>query len=118
MGLLSLGTPLTWEEAKKFADHVRSHGITQFLHTWDRLKDRCGDELLWGDEVILRDSCATYAEVLMPPLTLAKRRSNIWSSCSIMKHATQSFLLDKKKSSQSLAVFAMTYPTRQARSTS
>ncbi|KAH7916569.1 glutamate-cysteine ligase-domain-containing protein [Hygrophoropsis aurantiaca] len=51
MGLLYLGTPLTWEEAKKYADHVRYHGITQFLHTWDRLKDRCGDELLWGDEV-------------------------------------------------------------------
>lgn len=51
MGLLSLGTPLTWEQAKKYADHVRTHGITQFLHTWDRLKDRQGDELLWGDEV-------------------------------------------------------------------
>lgn len=51
MGLLYLGTPLTWDEAKKYADHVRFHGITQFLHTWDRLKDRHGDELLWGDEV-------------------------------------------------------------------
>ncbi|KAH7925518.1 GCS-domain-containing protein [Leucogyrophana mollusca] len=51
MGLLYLGTPLTWEEAKKYADHVRYHGITQFLHTWDRVKDRYGDELLWGDEV-------------------------------------------------------------------
>lgn len=51
MGLLYLGTPLTWDEAKKHADHVRYHGITQFLHTWDRLKDRQGDELLWGDEV-------------------------------------------------------------------
>ncbi|TFK26502.1 glutamate-cysteine ligase catalytic subunit [Coprinopsis marcescibilis] len=51
MGLLSLGTPLPWNEAKKHADHVRTHGITQFLHTWDRLKDRSGDELLWGDEI-------------------------------------------------------------------
>ncbi|KAI6033155.1 glutamate-cysteine ligase-domain-containing protein [Pisolithus orientalis] len=51
MGLLYLGTPLTWEEAKNHADHVRDHGITQFLHTWDRVKDRTGDELLWGDEV-------------------------------------------------------------------
>jgi glutamate--cysteine ligase catalytic subunit len=51
MGLLYLGTPLTWEEAKKYADHVRSNGITQFLHTWDRLKDRQVDELLWGDEI-------------------------------------------------------------------
>lgn len=51
MGLLSLGTPLAWEDAKKLVDHVRFHGITQFLHTWDRVKDRCGDELFWGDEV-------------------------------------------------------------------
>jgi len=51
MGLLYLGTPLVWDEAKHYADHVRTHGITQFLHIWDRLKDRQGDELLWGDEV-------------------------------------------------------------------
>jgi glutamate--cysteine ligase catalytic subunit len=52
MGLLSLGTPLSWKDTKKLADHIRSHGITQFLHTWDRLKDRRGDELFWGDEVL------------------------------------------------------------------
>ena len=51
MGLLSLGTPLSWDQTKKYADHVRDHGITQFLYTWDRLKDRQGDELMWGDEV-------------------------------------------------------------------
>lgn len=51
MGLLYLGTPLAWADAKKHAEHVRYHGITQFLHIWDRLKDRHGDELLWGDEV-------------------------------------------------------------------
>ncbi|RXW21302.1 hypothetical protein EST38_g4569 [Candolleomyces aberdarensis] len=51
MGLLALGTPLPWNEAKKYADHVRTHGITQFLHIWERLKDRTGDELLWGDEI-------------------------------------------------------------------
>ncbi|PFH53757.1 hypothetical protein AMATHDRAFT_78877 [Amanita thiersii Skay4041] len=51
MGLLYLGTPLAWEEAKKYADHVRSHGITQFLNTWKKLKDRRGFELQWGDEI-------------------------------------------------------------------
>ncbi|TCD70319.1 hypothetical protein EIP91_003948 [Steccherinum ochraceum] len=51
MGLLYLGTPLAWDDAKQYADHVRTHGITQFLHIWDNLKDRFGDELLWGDEV-------------------------------------------------------------------
>jgi hypothetical protein len=51
MGLLSLGTPLAWEDAKKYSDHVREHGISQFLSIWENLKDRQGDELLWGDEV-------------------------------------------------------------------
>jgi hypothetical protein len=53
MGLLSHGTPLDWAQAKPYADHVRYHGISQFLNTWGRLKDRQGDELLWGDEVPL-----------------------------------------------------------------
>lgn len=51
MGLLALGTPLEWAEAEKYADHVRKHGITQFLHIWDKLKGRVGDGLLWGDEI-------------------------------------------------------------------
>lgn len=51
MGLLALGTPLTWEEAQKHADHVRYHGITQLLNIWERCKSRCGDKLYWGDEV-------------------------------------------------------------------
>lgn len=51
MGLLALGTPLDWEEAKQHADYVRDHGIDQFLKIWHRLKNRTGDVLLWGDEV-------------------------------------------------------------------
>jgi hypothetical protein len=67
MGLLSLGTPFHWDQAKHFADHVRSHGITQFLNTWDRLKDRFGDELLWGDEVL--PDCSRSCHVhLLPPI--------------------------------------------------
>jgi len=57
MGLLYLGTPLTWDEAKQHAEHVRYHGVTQFLHIWDRLKDRKDDELLWGDEVRRHHHC-------------------------------------------------------------
>lgn len=51
MGLLALGTPLDWPETKPLAEHIRCHGITQFLNTWDRWKDRTGKGLLWGDEV-------------------------------------------------------------------
>ncbi|KAF9215889.1 hypothetical protein CPC16_000617 [Podila verticillata] len=51
MGLLSLGTPMHWDEAKKHADHVRKHGIIQFLNLWEVAKNSQKDCLLWGDEV-------------------------------------------------------------------
>jgi hypothetical protein len=51
MGLLALGTPLPWSDAKQHAEYVREHGIEQFLNIYHRLKDRTGDRLLWGDEV-------------------------------------------------------------------
>ncbi|XP_075718072.1 glutamate--cysteine ligase catalytic subunit [Rhinoderma darwinii] len=51
MGLLSHGSPLTWEETKKYADYVRQHGITQFLNIYHKVKERQKDVLKWGDEV-------------------------------------------------------------------
>lgn len=84
MGLLFLGTPLVWDEAKQYADHVRSHGITQFLHIWDRLKDREGDELLWGDEVRL------YS-VLSLLYIYHFNRSSIWSFLSTTMKRTLSY---------------------------
>uniref|UniRef100_A0A1A9W258 Glutamate--cysteine ligase n=1 Tax=Glossina brevipalpis TaxID=37001 RepID=A0A1A9W258_9MUSC len=51
MGLLSEGSPLSWEETKALAQHVREHGIQQFINLYHRLKDRQDDVLKWGDEV-------------------------------------------------------------------
>ena len=51
MGLLSEGSPLSWEETKKLSEHVRKHGINQFINLYKRLRDRQGDVLKWGDEV-------------------------------------------------------------------
>ena len=51
MGLLSLGTPLRWEEAAKYADHVRTNGIEQLLNAFNRVQERPQDGLRWGDEV-------------------------------------------------------------------
>ncbi|XP_061392080.1 glutamate--cysteine ligase-like [Musca vetustissima] len=51
MGLLSEGSPMSWEETKALAQHVREHGIQQFINLYHRLKDRQGDVLKWGDEV-------------------------------------------------------------------
>lgn len=51
MGLLSEGSPLNWDETKAHAEHVRVHGIQQFINLYHRLKYRQGDVLKWGDEV-------------------------------------------------------------------
>ncbi|XP_019639734.1 PREDICTED: glutamate--cysteine ligase catalytic subunit-like [Branchiostoma belcheri] len=51
MGLLTLGSPLSWKDTKKFADHVRKHGTQQLINIYRRLKDRQGAVLKWGDEV-------------------------------------------------------------------
>lgn len=51
MGLLSQGSPLSWEETQKQADHVRKHGILQFLHIYRAVRERHKDVLKWGDEV-------------------------------------------------------------------
>ncbi|XP_049337054.1 glutamate--cysteine ligase catalytic subunit isoform X2 [Astyanax mexicanus] len=51
MGLLSQGSPLNWAETKKYADHVRKHGILQFVNIYNKVKDRQKDVLKWGDEV-------------------------------------------------------------------
>ncbi|XP_061392071.1 glutamate--cysteine ligase-like [Musca vetustissima] len=51
MGLLTEGIPLSWPETKALAEHVRRHGIEQFINHYHRLKDRSGDSLKWGDEI-------------------------------------------------------------------
>lgn len=51
MGLLALGTPLAWPEAKKAANQVREWGIAQLLTIWARNKGKERDALLWGDEI-------------------------------------------------------------------
>lgn len=51
MGLLSLGEPLSWEETKKHAEHVRQHGIKQFLSIFKARRNRSDEFLKWGDEI-------------------------------------------------------------------
>lgn len=51
MGLLTEGSPLSWDETKSQAEHVRKHGVIQFINLYKRLRDRQGDILKWGDEV-------------------------------------------------------------------
>ncbi|XP_073945249.1 glutamate--cysteine ligase [Choristoneura fumiferana] len=51
MGLLTEGSPLSWEETKALAEHVRQHGVEQFIQLYSKLRERTGDVLKWGDEV-------------------------------------------------------------------
>ncbi|KUJ18009.1 glutamate-cysteine ligase-like protein [Mollisia scopiformis] len=51
MGLLALGTPLDWPEAKKNAHQVREWGVKQLLAIWNKAKGKERDALLWGDEI-------------------------------------------------------------------
>ncbi|GAB9463773.1 Glutamate-cysteine ligase catalytic subunit [Globisporangium polare] len=51
MGLLVEGSPLEWDDALDWLEHVRAHGIDQFLHIYNRVKDIEGDVLKWGDEL-------------------------------------------------------------------
>jgi glutamate--cysteine ligase catalytic subunit len=51
MGLLTEGKPLSSEETLALSAYIREHGITQFLTTWNRVKDIQDDELRFGDEI-------------------------------------------------------------------
>eukprot|EP00286_Rhodomonas_abbreviata_P024655 CAMPEP_0181298976 /NCGR_PEP_ID=MMETSP1101-20121128/6080_1 /TAXON_ID=46948 /ORGANISM="Rhodomonas abbreviata, Strain Caron Lab Isolate" /LENGTH=645 /DNA_ID=CAMNT_0023404055 /DNA_START=87 /DNA_END=2024 /DNA_ORIENTATION=+ len=51
MGLLEAGTPMEWEEAKKYACHVRENGLQQFLALYHKHVGQKDVLLRWGDEV-------------------------------------------------------------------
>jgi glutamate--cysteine ligase catalytic subunit len=51
MGLLSVGTPLDWNDVVPYCGLVRTNGIEQFLEIYRKLLQRACDNLLWGDEL-------------------------------------------------------------------
>ena len=53
MGFLGLGDPYTWEDSREAEaiKYVREHGIQQFIHMWQKVKDINNDSLKWGDEI-------------------------------------------------------------------
>jgi len=51
MGFLDEYTPMTWEEALPRLRYVRDHGIEQFIHLFQQVKDIEEDLLRWGDEL-------------------------------------------------------------------
>jgi len=81
MGLLSEGSPLSWKETKKLSDHVRKHGIIQFINLYKRLRDRQGDVLKWGDEVVHKIS-ADCSMLYRNWFNLLYHSQNVASSCN------------------------------------
>jgi glutamate--cysteine ligase catalytic subunit len=51
MGFLEVGAPMSWRQSQAHIAYVRRAGVRQFIHTYNRLKDRTNDVLKWGDEV-------------------------------------------------------------------
>ena len=52
MGLLTEGTPLSWDEIVAVCEVFRSYALSQLVRIFQKSKDRQGDCFMWGDEVI------------------------------------------------------------------
>ena len=51
MGVLTVGRPLSWEEALPHLEYVRQHGVLQFLAHYRRYEHITKDSLFYGDEI-------------------------------------------------------------------
>ena len=51
MGLLTIGTPLAWEESRQYNNYVHKQGVEQLLQMFKKTWKRDNDPLYWGDEV-------------------------------------------------------------------
>ena len=51
MGLMTEGTPMTWQEIVAVRDLFLSHALAQLIRVYEKCKDRKGDCFMWGDEV-------------------------------------------------------------------
>lgn len=51
MGLLSLGTPLDWQDSRGHNELVRTDGIAQLVNIFRQHRNRNQDHFYWGDEV-------------------------------------------------------------------
>jgi glutamate--cysteine ligase catalytic subunit len=43
MGYLAFGTPLSWTESLPYIEHIKEHGLIQFVNLYNRLKERSND---------------------------------------------------------------------------
>ncbi|CAF1326663.1 unnamed protein product [Adineta steineri] len=51
MGVLTEGTPLSWNEIAPVCQVYRSYALSQLIKIFEKFKDHHGDSFLWGDEL-------------------------------------------------------------------
>lgn len=51
MGLLTVGTPLSWDEIVAVREVFQHYALSQLVRIFNKSKGRQGDCFLWGDEV-------------------------------------------------------------------
>ena len=51
MGFMAEGDTLSWSEAQRVLEYVKTHGIAQFLAIYRAKQAHTNAKLLWGDEV-------------------------------------------------------------------
>merc|ERR1712147_8806 len=51
MGVLTVGRPLSWEEALPHLRYVRDHGVLQFINHYRKYEHITKDALYYGDEI-------------------------------------------------------------------
>eukprot|EP00601_Ochromonadales_sp_CCMP2298_P025617 CAMPEP_0173290756 /NCGR_PEP_ID=MMETSP1143-20121109/11746_1 /TAXON_ID=483371 /ORGANISM="non described non described, Strain CCMP2298" /LENGTH=1044 /DNA_ID=CAMNT_0014229861 /DNA_START=142 /DNA_END=3271 /DNA_ORIENTATION=- len=91
MGILTEGEALTPEEMRDASAYIREHGVTQFLHTWERDRDLHDDELKFGDEI----ECGLYVvdsvnKTVKISLRSAELRAQLDEKEGLYRHETES----------------------------
>jgi glutamate--cysteine ligase catalytic subunit len=84
MGLLTIGTPLEWNEAKPHLKHVKTHGIIQFLNIYNKVKTRRLDHLLWGEEV---EYCVVKLNTIEKTATLSLKAEETLHKLEDLEHS-------------------------------
>eukprot|EP00051_Salpingoeca_urceolata_P006555 m.86546 g.86546 ORF g.86546 m.86546 type:complete len:719 (-) comp14880_c0_seq3:128-2284(-) len=79
MGLLTVATPLHWDDSREHLEFVRRHGIEQFIAVYNRMKYISGDRLMYGDEIeyglIKLDPAVSKARILLKGPEVADKLS-------------------------------------------
>ncbi|TYJ53384.1 hypothetical protein B9479_005984 [Cryptococcus floricola] len=119
MGLLVEGTPLSWDEIKPLAEHVRYHGITQFINIWDKTKGRICTEFLWGDEATAYqiEYMVAYLDDEHKTAKLSVRQSSVTLDRLRDESLVPALLKDKPAGSTKIPIFHEEYGRHMIEST-